>query len=378
MTRLWLDICLAGRTLRKSPGFTLVAMLTLALGLGANLAVFGVLNELLLRPKPVARPNELWAIEPADAMSQPIYANVCRPFYEAFRREGRVFQGLIGYANIAPKLRWEDATERVEMQLVSGDYFSFLGVVPVLGRGFLAEEDTQTGAHAVAVISYAFWQSYFGGALDVLGKTVTLNKTLVEIVGIAPKRFGGLGFTPPSLWMPACLEPTLGESAVYQVVGRLSEPRSAPTAADLLSPIAAAVAKELSSSRDPRWSRYGVGSNFCRVRLSPIGRGLLGTSRLKLQVVSFLRFSAVATVLLLSIACANVAALFVARALQRRKEMATRIALGATRVMLIRQVLWEGALVAAGGIGARCSSFLGWGGCSCASCLGGRGRACIR
>jgi putative ABC transport system permease protein len=349
MTTLWGDIRYGFRMLAKTPGFTVVAMLTLALGIGANLALFGILNELLLRPKPVARPQELWAIGPADAAGQPIYANICRPFYEAFRRERRVFQGIIGYASIMPGLRVEEGTERLEAQLVSGDYFSFLGIVPVLGRGFLPEEDAEGGARAVAVISHAFWQSHFGGTPDVLGKTVMLNSTLVEIVGVAPKGFAGLSFTPPSLWMPACLEPMLAESTVYQLVGRLPEPRLAATATDLLSPIAAEVARELSVSRDPRWSRYGVGSNFCKIRLNPIGRGLLGTSRLKPRVIGFLQFAAVATVLLLFIACANVASLFVARALQRHKEMATRVALGATRATLARQVICEGVLVASGG-----------------------------
>jgi len=349
MTTLWGDFRYGFRQLRQNPGFTVVAVLTLALGIGANLALFGILNEMLLRPKAVARPQELWAVEPADAAGQPIYANICRPFYEAFRREGRVFQGIIGYAGIMPRLRTEEGTDPILAELVSGDYFSFLGVVPVLGRGFLPEEDAQAGAHTVAVISHTFWRSQLGGTPDVRGKTITLNNTLVEIVGVAPKGFAGLSFRPPSLWMPACVEPMLGETTVYQLVGRLPEPKLAATATDLLSPIAAEVAKELSGSKDPRWSRYGVGPNFCRIRLNPIGRGLLGTSRLKPQVIGFLQFAAVATGLLLSIACANVASLFVARALQRRKEMATRVALGATRAALVRQVLCEGVLVAAGG-----------------------------
>jgi predicted permease len=245
-----------------------------------------------------------------------------------------------------PKLRIQEGAERIGAELVSGDYFSFLGVNPVLGRGFLLEEDAQTGAHTVAVISHAFWQSHFGGTPDVLGKTVALNDIQVEVVGVAPKGFTGLSFRLPSLWLPASMESMLGEFTAYDFVGRLAEPRLAATAADLLAPVAAEVTKELSGFKDPRWSRYGVSPDFHRIRLDPIGRGLLGTWYLKPKMVGFLQLAGVATVLLLVIASANVAGLFLARDLQRRREMATRVALGATRGVLVRQLVCEGVLIA--------------------------------
>ncbi len=349
MKALWHDIRFAGRTLSRTPGFAVVAMLTLALGIGANLALFGILNEMLLRPKPVARPDELWSIVPANRAGQTAGENLCRPYYDAFRQEEGLFKGIVGYAGIRPRLHTKDGWEPIEAQLVSGDYFSFLGVVPVLGRGFLPKEEAQAGAGAVAVISHAFWRTQFGGMNDVLGKTITLNDTVVEIVGVAPREFTGLDLQSPCLWMPASME--LGASEVYDFVGRLTEPKLAAAAEDYLTPIAAEVKKGLEDRHDPRWSHYSTSPDFHRIRLEPIGRGLLGTSRSrsKAKIVNFLKFAAIATVLLLLIACANVAGLFFARTLQRRKETATRVALGATRADLLRQVLCEGVLIAAGG-----------------------------
>src|SRR6266487_3172711 len=337
------DLKFAVRQLLKNPGFTAVAVLTLALGIGGNLALFAILNELLLRPKPVANPDELWAIAPADSNGQPIAVFVGRPYYEAIRQHTRVFKGVVGYAGITEKLRTKEGAERISAELVSGDYFSFLGVTPALGRGFLPEEDAKPGTHSVAVISHTFWQGQFGGAADVIGKTITLNDRLVEIVGVAPGEFAGLDFMQPTLWMPTSMEKLIGEPARYHVVGRLAESKLVPAAVEMLAPVVAEV-----SSRGiiPGYEYYGHALNFQGARLEPIGRGSLGLVP-KQGILGFLKFAGAATVLLLLIASANVASLFLARALQRRKEMATRLALGATRGVLVRQLVGEGILIAA-------------------------------
>ncbi|MFC1761143.1 ABC transporter permease [Planctomycetota bacterium] len=350
MTTLINDIKYSLRQLAKSPGFTVVAMLTLSLGIGANLALFGILNEMLLRPKPVARPHELWQVVPARETGTLKHNGlIYRPFYEAVQREEHGFKDVIAYASFRPKLRTEEGSEQLYTELVAGNYFSFLGITPILGRGFYPEEDTPLGVRAVTVLSYAYWKNQFGAAQDVVGETVILNEVPVEIVGVAPKGFSGLDITAPCMWMPSCMESILGDSRSYTIVGRLTEPKLVPAVEERLSPLAEEVTEGLLASRYPLVRSRGVSMGICQFRLKPMGRGLLASSRLRPKVIRFLQFSGIATVLLLAIACANVAGLFLARALQRRKETATRVALGATRWDVIRPIMCEGVLVAAGG-----------------------------
>src|SRR5206468_9005588 len=137
--------------------------LTLTLGIGVNLALFALLNDQLLRPRPVSHPEELWAICPADSSGNACNASFSKLHYQAVRKSKGLFSGIVGYARIFPKLRTQDGWEVVVAELVSGDYFKFLGVQPIVGRGFLPEEDDQPGAHKVVVISYRFWQQHFHG-----------------------------------------------------------------------------------------------------------------------------------------------------------------------------------------------------------------------
>src|ERR1051325_8827227 len=180
------DLRYAFRQLLKNPGFTAVAVLTLALGIGVNLALFALLNDLFLKPKPLTRPDELWTIEPADARGQRIYANICRPYYDAFRAHALLTNRVVAYAPIHPKLRTRDGWELVAAELVSGDYFRLLGVRPALGRAFLPEEDDNPGTHNVAVVSHEFWRKHLDGAPDLTGRTNTVNGIITEVA--APRR----------------------------------------------------------------------------------------------------------------------------------------------------------------------------------------------
>src|SRR5947207_3734791 len=196
------DLKFAFRQLLKHPGFTTVAVLTLALGIGINLMLFAFFNVLLFRPRPVRAPYELWAIRPANGNGQPLDygVNLCRPYYDEIRRNNRLFDGIIGYATVTPKFRTQDGAEMVTASLVSGEYFNFLGVVPAQGRAFSAEDD-KPGASRVAVLSHRFWQQFLNGDQKVIGRAISLNDQAVEVIGVMPAGFLDLGRAPPDLWL---------------------------------------------------------------------------------------------------------------------------------------------------------------------------------
>ncbi len=168
------DLKFAFRQLLKNSGFTAVAVLTLALGIGANLALFTLLDEQFLRPRPVKRPEELWQILPSDASGEPKFFNFSPPYCEAIYKYNRVFKDLITIHGLDTRLRTSDGWEDRFGHIVSANYFNFVGVQPVLGRGFLPEDD-KPGADLVAVMSYRFWQEQFLGNPAVVGKTVNLR-----------------------------------------------------------------------------------------------------------------------------------------------------------------------------------------------------------
>jgi predicted permease len=345
------------RVMLKHPGFTAVAVLSLALGIGANTTIFSMVNGFILRPLPVQNPEELvvpfWGGKTdAEAWGPFSYAN-----YVDLRERNKSLSGLLAVtltsAGISSGDRGGGASGRAEVvlgEVVSGNYFDVLGVEPVLGRGFLPEEDRAQNAHPVAVISHALWQRWFNADPSVLGKTIQLNGSPFTVVGVVPETFKGVEFgARPSFWVPLMMLSKFGPGEgweanrgwrMFELMGRL---RPGVTAAQAEADLNLAL-EDLS-------------------RLYPTNENT------KIQIVSeldgrfssasgFFKFtSAIALCvsgLVLLVACANVANLMLARAVARTREIGIRLAIGASRFRVVRQLLTESLLLASLG-GA-----LGW------------------
>ena len=201
MMMLFKDIKFSFQQLNKNPGFTVIAVLTLALGVGSTTAVFGIINELLFKPRAVSRPDELAAVGFRSEDGSLTMPTISRPFYEVFRAEQQSFSDLIGYAFVGFTMAKHDGSEVVRGELVSGSYFQTLGVKPVLGRSLLPADDAKPGQGMVAVISHAFWQRHFHADPNAIGQTLRLENQAVEIVGVAPKAFTGLDARSADLWL---------------------------------------------------------------------------------------------------------------------------------------------------------------------------------
>src|SRR5437867_1682109 len=270
------DLKFAIRQLLKNPGFTAVAMLTLALGIGANLALFTLLDEQFLRPRPVKRPEELWQILPSDASGEPKFFNFSPPYCDAIRKHNRVFKDLITIHGLDTRQRTSDGWEDRFGHIVSANYFNFVGVQPVLGRGFLPEED-KPGADLVAVMSYRFWQEQFLGNPAIVGKTVNLDGHVFEIIGVVPPGFTGLGSHPPDFLLARAGEELFFLSPANNLIGRLREGISPAVAANSLAPIVQAITKSLHAAKHPPLQTPAEASNnseFTRVALLRAGYGM--------------------------------------------------------------------------------------------------------
>jgi len=349
MGTLWQDIRYGTRVLLNRPGFTSMAVFTLAVAIGLNTAIFSLFNALLLRPLPVQDPSSVVNLY-AGTEGEQSTGVFSYPDFADSRAQNTVFSAMAAHTGAHVLLGSSNGSsdlppEWLKANLVSANYFDLLGAAPAAGRSFLAEEDQTPNTHPVAILNYGFWKRKFGGDAGLVGKTITLNSLAYTVVGIAPRDFVGADPEVPDVWVPLMMTPNIQggrnpfadrESGWLYVIARLKPGVPLAQAQSEMSVLAARFHSE-DDARQRRAAIQVVPGGF----LSPREHG---------DVLPFAIIAMAAVGLVMLIACANVANLQLARGLARQKELGIRTSLGATRGRLIRQMIVE-SLVLAGAAG---------------------------
>ena len=344
MESLIKDIRYGFRNLVKRPGYTAIALATLALGIGANTAIFSLISTVLLRPLPAPHPEQLVEVYGTTHRGAD-YTLLSFLNYKDYRDRNNVFSGLLSYRFVAMSISHDGSNERVWGYLVSGNYFDTLGIHPFLGRFFQPEEDQTPSSHPVAVITYTCWQKRFASAPNVTNQPLRINGTTFTIVGVAPDGFRGTEVA----YMPEVFVPTMmahqiepgstwleerGDDNLF-VLGRLKSDVTAAQAESALVNITQQLGREYPHDNEGRGVRLLTPGLF----LPDIRSSVISFSGVLMGVVT----------LVLLLACVNLANLLLARATERRKELAIRLAMGASRARIVRQLVTEAVMLSLGG-----------------------------
>lgn len=353
------DVQYALRGLRNSPGFTAIAVLTLALGIGVNTTIFSMVNAILLKPLPVHNPGELVDIYGRPANMAGEFGSTSWLDYESYREQSETLSDIAAYTNFFANFAREGRSELIVGEIVSGNYFDVLGVAPQIGRSFAPDEAATQLTHPVAVLSHGFWQSRFGSDPDVLGQTLRLNSTDYTVIGVAPASFGGMmPAVRAQMWVPTMMVEDIeplgnqrwsggsGDTRLERrgsrwlwMRGRRNPGVETSRVQAELEGIAARLEAEHTESNELETVRVMDTSGIV---INPSFDGVLSSAgALLLGVVA----------LVLLVACANLANMLLARAAVRQREIAIRLAIGAGRGRLLRQMLTESLTLAlAGGV----------------------------